>query len=116
MRDKAYLNTQSLTKSPGESLTGLDTSVGGHSSRKSNSKIFTILSFATNKTFQKNKFISNGCLVIKPDIYISIPGDGFFGRPPDSIECWRKPHKNWMKLKCEEKEERAMLVWKEFTQ
>ena len=40
----------------------------------------------------------------------------FFGRPPDSIECWRKPHKNWMKLKCEEKEERAMLVWKEFTQ
>ena len=66
MRDKAYLNTQSLTKSPGESLTGLDTSVGGHSSRKSNSKIFTILSFATNKTFQKNKFISNGCLVIKP--------------------------------------------------
>ena len=53
MRDKAYLNTQSLTKSPGESLTGLDTSVGGHSSRKSNSKIFTILSFATNKTFRK---------------------------------------------------------------
>ena len=40
----------------------------------------------------------------------------FFGRPPDSIECWRKPHKNWMKLKCEEKEERAMLDWKEFTQ
>ena len=70
MRDKAYLNTQSLTKSPGESLTGLDTSVGGHSSRKSNSKIFTILSFATNKTYKKNKFISNGCLVIKPKRYV----------------------------------------------
>ena len=53
MRDKAYLNTQSLTKSPGESLTGLDTSVGGHSSRNQIAKFLPYFPLPQTKHTKK---------------------------------------------------------------
>ena len=83
------------TKSPRESLTRKSqeedlTECSGTWTSRSKSKIFTILSFTTNKTYKKiNSFPTVVLSSNQIYISISIPGDGFFGRPPDSIERWR---------------------------